>query len=90
MKSIYGDVLGKLSVSEIFTIQGVPKQEIMPLYLIVLDIFFIREFLKLFFDECLYLESAAFCQKELCILTVQIVKVFLSPPACFIGCSLVF
>lgn len=48
MKSIYGDVLGKLSVSEIFTIQGVPKQEIMPLYLIVLDIFFIREFLKLF------------------------------------------
>jgi len=62
----------------------------MSLYLVVLDIFFIHEFLKLFFDESLYLESAAFCEKELCILTVHCVKIFLSPLPSFICCPLVF
>lgn len=61
----------------------------MSLYLIVLDIFLIHEFLKLFFDYCFNLESALFCEKELSILTVQCVKILL-PPASFLRCPLVF
>lgn len=48
----------------------------MSLYLIVLDISLIHEFLKLFF-LLVYLESAALCEKEVCTLTVQYVKIFL-------------
>lgn len=78
--------------SQQFTTQGLSEQEIMSLYLVVLDIFFHPWIFKagFFFDESVFLGSAVFCEKELCILTEQCVKIFLFPPASFMGCPLVF